>query len=178
MTTVLLFAEHELNRLEVAATLEALAELRLDGERPVDVTVLVPHQAHWPVALMDDVAAARGSAASPAFEDARRDGAVARREAGQVLRHVLSSLHVRGHAARGELVPVHEAVRDLVTEAAAREAAMVLLVSSPHRLAHLVHRDLEYRLRRAGVLRVVRVATARPTAAPSTSAPQIATHQA
>ena len=52
---------------------------------------------------------------------------------------------------------VREEVRDIVTEAVARRATTVLVVSSPHRLSHLLHRDLEHRLRRAGIARVIRV---------------------
>jgi hypothetical protein len=165
MTTVLLFAEHELDQAEVAGTLEALAGLRVTGDSPVEVTVLVPYCASRPVALMDDVAAARGSSASRAFGDARQDAAGARLSAQQTLRHVLWAVRKGGHVARGELVPVHDVVRDLVLEAAARQATAALVVTSPHRVAHLLHRDLEHRLRRAGVRHVAQVEVVRRSAA-------------
>jgi hypothetical protein len=41
----------------------------------------------------------------------------------------------------------------------------VLVVTSPHRLSHLLHRDLEHRLRHAGVARVLRVHSVMATAA-------------
>jgi len=71
------------------------------------------------------------------------------------------------------MVAVHDATGDLAAEAAARQAATVLVVSSPHRLSHPVHRDLEHRLRHAGVARVVRVEPMSPSPAPSMAAPSI-----
>ncbi len=165
MTTVLLFAEHELNEREVTGTLGALAELRVDGEHQVDVTVLVPCAAHWPVPLMDELAAAHGTPASWTLGDTRRDAAVARAEAHRVLQHVRSAVRGGGHLTRGELVAVRDVVRDLVTEALVRRATTVLVVSSPHRLSHLLHRDLEHRLRRAGITHVVRLHDVDATAA-------------
>jgi len=165
MTTVLLFTEHELNEREVTWTLEALADLRVDGEDPVDVTVLVPCAAHWSVPLMDELAAARGTPASWALGEAHRDAAVARASERRLLRHVLSAVRGGGHLARGELVAVREVVRDLVTEAIVRRATTVLVVASPHRLSHLLHRDLEHRLRRAGIGNVIRLYDVDATAA-------------
>jgi hypothetical protein len=165
MTTVLLFAEHELDGREVTMTLEALAGLRSDGERQVDVTVVVPYPAHWPAALTLDLAAARGLSASRTVADSRHDAVVVRASALQVLHHVLSAVRDGGHVARGELVAVRDAVRDLTAEAAARRATTALVVSSPHRVSHLLHRDLEHRLRHAGVDRVVRVRPAAGKAA-------------
>jgi hypothetical protein len=165
MRTVLLFVEHELNGREVARTLEALANLRVDGERELDVTVVVPYLAQWGVPLMLDVAAARGLPASRPLGDSRHDAALARDSARQTLEHALSAVREGGHVVRGELVAVREAVRDLAAEAAARQAKTVLVVSSPHRLSHLVHRDLEHRLRHAGVARVLRVHGVLATAA-------------
>lgn len=165
MTTILLFVEHELNEPEVTATLEALAELRVDGGDQVDVTVLVPCAAHWPVALGDVVVAAHGTPASWALGDARRDAAVAKTSARRVLEHVLMAVRGGGHLANGELVAVREVVRDLANEAAVRRATTVLVVSSAHRLSHLLHRDLEHRLRRAGIAHVVRLRGADAAAA-------------
>ena len=165
MTTVLLFVEHELNRREVARTLEALADLRLDGDREMDVTVVVPYLAHWEVPLMLEVAAARGMSASRALGDWHHDADQAMDSARQTLAHALSAVREGGHTARGELVAVREAVRDLAAEAAARHARTVLVVSSPHRLSHLLHRDLEHRLRHVGVARVLRVPSVMTTSA-------------
>jgi hypothetical protein len=170
MTTVLLFVEHELSGPEAAATIGALADLSTDGEGPVRVTVLVPYGTAWAPTLMDDIAASRGSTAPRALGDARAEAALVRRAANQVLRHTLTTVRIHGHAADGELVPVRDAVRDLATEAAARDATTALVVSSPHRLAHLVRQDLEHRLRRAGVRRVVHVGAARSGAAVPASA--------
>ncbi len=157
MTAVLLFAEHELTDREVSRTLDALAELRGDGEDPVDVTVLVPYAAHWPVALVDELAAARGAPAARALDDARHDAAAAVGSERRIMRHVLSAVRGGGHRARGELVALRDVVRDLVAEAVVRRATTVLVVASPHPLSHLLHRDLEHRLRRAGVAQVVRL---------------------
>jgi hypothetical protein len=157
MATALVLAEHELSEREVTGTLKALAELRVDGEGQLDVTVLVPCAVHWPVPLMDDLAAAHGIPASWALGDTRRDGAGARAAARRVLQHVLSAMRGGGHRSQGELVAVRDVVRDLVTEAAVRGATTVLVVSSPHRVSHLLHRDLEHRLCRAGIAHVVRV---------------------
>jgi hypothetical protein len=160
MTTILLFVEHELNHREVTETLEALAGLRVDGEGPVDVSVLVPRSAHWPVPLMDDVAAAHGTSVTRAVADGRHDAAVSTAAARRILRHALTAIRGGGHAARGELVSAREAVRDLATEAAARRASTALVVSSPHRFSHLLHHDLEHRLRRAGIAHVIRLPSA------------------
>ncbi|MGZ5410710.1 MAG: hypothetical protein ACXWDJ_12005 [Aeromicrobium sp.] len=165
MTTVLLFAEHELNKREVTQTLEALADLRVDCDDEVDVTALVPCSATWPVPLMDDLAAAHGASASGALSDARHDGAVARTSARRTLRHVLSAVRRGGYPARGELVTARDAVHDVATEAVARGATTALVVSSPHRLAHLLHRDLEHRLSRAGIAHIIRVDGVGATAA-------------
>jgi hypothetical protein len=170
MTTVLLFAEHELNEREVASTLEALADLRVDGEPQVDVTVLVPYHGHGPVELPLDVATARGMSTSRAIEDSHHEATVARGSAQRTLQHVLLAVREGGHVARGELVAVREAVQDLVAEAEVRRATTVLVVSSPHGFSHLLHRDLEHRLRQAGVARVIRVHGAGTTAAAPTDA--------
>ena len=164
MTNVLLFAEHELNRAEVTEALEAFAALRVDGDHQVDVTVLVPCSATWTVALMDDLAATHGSSTSSAFGDARHDAAVARASARRILRHVLTSVRGGGHRARGEVVMARDAVRELAAEAAASGATTAVVVSSPHRLSHLMHRDLEHRLRRAGLENVVRLREPRTAA--------------
>lgn len=164
MTTVLLFVEHELNEREVTGTLEALAQLPVHGEPQVDVTVLVPSAAHWPVALSDVLVAAHGTPTSWALVDARRDAALAKTSARRTLEHALAAVRAGGHRARGELVTVHDEVKDIVTEAVARQATTVLVVSSPHRLSHLLHRDLEHRLRRAGIAHVMCLHTAHATA--------------
>src|SRR4051794_34190861 len=168
MTTVLLFAEHELNEREVASTLQALADLRVDGEPQADVTVLVPYHGRGPAELPLDVATARGMSTSRAIEESRYEATVARGSAHRTLEHVLLGVRRGGHVARGELVALREAVQDLVAEAAARQATTVLVVSSPHGFSHLLHRDLEHRLRHAGVARVVRVHGAGTTAAAPT----------
>lgn len=165
MTTVLLFAEHELNNREVTRTLEALADLRVDCDDAVDVTAFVPCSATRVVPLMDDLAAAHGVSASVALRDARHDVAVSRASAHQTLRHVLSAVRRGGYPARGELVAAHDAVHDVATEAVERGATTALVVSSPHRLAHLLHRDLEHRLSRAGIAHVIRVDGVGATAA-------------
>jgi hypothetical protein len=157
MTMVLLFAEHELTRREVTETLQALAALRVDGDGQVDVTVLVPCSATWAVTLMDDLAASHGSSASSALGDARHDATVAMGSARRTLRHVLSAVRGGGHHARGEVVTARDAVRELATEAVASGATTAVVVSSPHRLSYLLHRDLEHRLRRAGLAHVVRL---------------------
>jgi hypothetical protein len=156
MTTVLLFVEHELSAREVTKTLEELVNLRVGGEDQVDVTVLVPCPSLWSAALMDDLAATRGPRASRGL-GARHDAAMAKASARQIMRHAESALRRAGHPARGELVAVREVVRDLVTEAVVRRATTALIVSSPHHLSHLLHRDLERRLRRAGIGNVIRV---------------------
>jgi hypothetical protein len=73
MTTVLVFVEHELSEREMGRTLAELADLRVDGERDLDVTVVVPYHADWESPLMLDVAAARGMSASVARGDSRHD---------------------------------------------------------------------------------------------------------
>ncbi len=157
MTTVLLFVEHELDDREVTATLRALAELQGEGRDKVDVTVLVPCATHRLVALSDVLVAAHGTPASWALGDARHDVALARTSARRTMEHVLAAVRARGHRASGELVAVREEVQDIVREAAARRATTVLVASSPHRLSHLLHRDLEHRLRRAGIPHVRRL---------------------
>ena len=52
---------------------------------------------------------------------------------------------------------MRDVVRDLVREAVVRRATTVMVVSAPHRLLRLVHRDLEHRLRRAGIAHVTRL---------------------
>jgi len=123
----------------------------------IDVTVLVPCAAHRQVTLSYVLVAAQGTPASWALGDARRDPALGTTSAGRTVEHVLAALRAGGHRARGELVTVREEVRDIVTEAVARHATTVLVVSSPHRLSHLLHRDLERRLRRAGIAHVMRL---------------------
>jgi hypothetical protein len=155
MTTVLVFVEHELSEREMGRTLAELADLRVDGERDLDVTVVVPYHADWESPLMLDVAAARGMSASVARGDSRHDTAFVMRSARRTLEHALSTVRGGGHVARGELVSVRETVQDLTAEAGARHASTVLVGTSPHRLSHLLHRYLEHRLRHAGVARVV-----------------------
>ena len=157
MTTVLLFTEHELDQDELTATLDALATLPLDGNGRADVSVLVPYPAHRSADLMLDVAAARGMSASRATADSHHEAAARQASADQVLRHVLSAVRGAGHVARGELVGVHNVVRDLVAKAASRGATTAVVVASPHWFSHLAHRDLEHRLRHAGLSQVVRV---------------------
>src|SRR3954471_9213308 len=128
MTTVLLLAEHELDEPEVTGTLAALAELRVDGEDPVEVTVLVPCATHGTVPFMDGLAAAHGIPASWAVGDTRRDAADSRASALLVLQHVLSAVRGGGHHCRGDLVAVRDVVRDL---AVVRRATTVLVVTSP-----------------------------------------------
>jgi hypothetical protein len=167
MTTVLLFAEHELDQDELTATLDALASLHPDGNGRADVSVLVPYAAHRSADLMLGVAAARGMSASRATADSRHEAAARRASADRVLVHVLSAVRGAGYVARGELVGVHDVVRDLVAEAASRGATKALVVTSPHRFVHLVHRDLEHRLLRAGLSQVVRVHSPQAAVAPS-----------
>ena len=157
MTSILMFVEHELNEREVTRTLEALAALRVHNEDLIDVTVLVPCAAHRQVPLSYVLVAAHGTPASWALGDARRDAALSTTSAARTVEHVLAALRAEGHRARGELVRVRGEVRDIVTEAVARHATTVLVVSSPHRLSHPLHRDLERRLRRAGIAHVVRL---------------------
>ena len=158
MTAVLLYVEHELDDHEMAAALAALASLPgQDGGAPVDVTVLVPYRDHHATTLMDDVVAARGASATSATADARHEAAVARVVSRRTLDHVLAGLRNAGHACRGETVPVRDQVRDLVAEAASQQARAAIVVSPPHRIQHLLHHDLESRLRAAGVPWVVHV---------------------
>lgn len=157
MTTVLLFVEHELSGGEVARTLEALADLRVDGDGPVEVTVVVPYLVCWEAPLMLDMAVARGLPASRALTESRHDAELVRGSAHQTLGHVLQEVRDGGHVASGELVAVRNAVHDLAIEAAVRQVTTALVVTSPHRLSHLLHRDLEHRLHHAGVDRVLRV---------------------
>jgi hypothetical protein len=160
MTAVLLYVEHELDDHEMAAALAALASLPgRDGDALVDVTVLVPYRDPHATSLMDDVAAARGAGAGAgtAMADARHEAAVARMVSRRTLEHVLAGLRDAGHACRGEIVPVNDQVRDLVAEATSLQAQAALVVSPRHRIQHLLHRDLESRLRSAGVPWVVHV---------------------
>jgi hypothetical protein len=157
MTTVLLFVEHELTGPEVARLRQELADLRVDGDGAVDVTVVVPYLVHWEAPLMLEVAAARGMSASRALADARHDADLVRASAHQTLTHVLQEVREGGHVASGELVAVRDAVHDLAVEAAASQATTALVITSPHRLSHLLNRDLEHRLRHAGIDRVLRV---------------------
>ncbi len=157
MATVLIFAEHELNMHEVAMMREALTELRDRSDGSLDATVLVPYESHRSTTFMDDAVAAHGISATRALDDARHDAATARASARRALRHVLAAVRGAGHPATGELVAVGDVARGLVGEAVARGSSTVLVVSSPHRVAHVLHRDLEHRLRRAGIAHVVRL---------------------
>jgi hypothetical protein len=158
MTTVLLFVEHEMNSAEMAMTLEAMADLRDGKEDPVDVTVLVPYATRWPTTLADGVVAVHGISAANASGDSRHDAAAA--TARRTLRHVLSAVRGGGHHAVGELVAISEVSRDVSAEVVARGVQTVLVASSPHRIAHAFHRDLERRLRRAGIAHVIRLPAA------------------
>jgi hypothetical protein len=158
MTTVLLYVEHELDAHELAAVLRALESLPGQGaDAPVEVRVLVPYRDHHTTTLMNDVVAARGASAASAVADARHDAAVARTVSRHTLGLTVTALQAAGHPCRGEIVPVRDQVRDLVAEASAAQAHAALVVSPPHRIQHLLHRDLEHRLRGAGVPWVVRV---------------------
>jgi hypothetical protein len=165
MTKVLLFAEHELNRREVAEMLQALAALPIDGDDQADVTVLVPCSASWAVPLMDDMSATRGSSAASVLGEARHDAAATKASARRTLHHVLLAVREGGHHARGEIVTRRDAVHELATEAVAEGTTTALVVSSSHRLSHLLHSDLEHRLHRAGLAHVIRIRGFSATAA-------------
>ena len=104
---------------------------------------------------MDEIAASRGAPAGRAVADLRRDSTIARTQARRALEHIVGVLRDEGIHAAGEVVPTRDQVRDLVAEAWGSNAAAALLVTSPHRISHLLHRDLAHRLRRAGLAEVV-----------------------
>ena len=117
--TVLVFAEHTPTAHELE---QAVAELR--GHDDVAVTVVLHHD---PV---------------PRQERVDEHGGVTHDH----LAALVEALAVAGHPVSGELVS-GDVEHALLTEIRLRRADAVILLPGRHLLAHLVHRDLEHRLR-------------------------------
>ena len=163
MTKVLLYAEHALSDSERTSVLQALVALPFDD---VEVTVIVPFQGHSSGALMDEISASRGASVAAAVGDMRHDNEMARAAARRHLDHVVGDLRAAGIEAYGELVPTRDQVKDLVAEVTWSHAEAALVVAGRHGVAHLLHRDLEHRLRQVGLAPVIAVGTVPQQRAP------------
>lgn len=95
---------------------------------------------------MDEVAAARGMSYQAAAADMRAGRTETTTQARHRLSSVVASLRSAGHTASGELVAAGT-TRTVLAEVRSRRPDAVVLLNSQHRVAHLLHHDLEARLR-------------------------------
>ncbi len=160
MNHVLLYAEHEPHARELPALMSHLDGIDAGDTGPPELTVLMPLPSTTTGSLMDELAAARGLSYEHASHDLRAGRSAALVEASRHLASTLATLRSAGHAARGELVGPASA-RTVLREVRQRRPDVVVLLSSPHRLAHLLRHDLEARLRHAGTATVVAVPAGR-----------------